>query len=116
MKGGLRVVPSSTPTTPLPRETSRYIGFITPRCLWPEGILPSRGATDTGSLWCIMTSSPGDDRYCHRCGSALERRQVGDKVLPVCPHCGNTVFSNPKLAVAVIVEIEGKLLLQRRAR
>ncbi len=53
--------------------------------------------------------------HCQGCGTALQRRRVQGKTLPVCPNCGLIVFLNPKLAVAVIVEMDGKLLLQRRA-
>ncbi|MBI2872247.1 MAG: NUDIX domain-containing protein [Chloroflexi bacterium] len=41
--------------------------------------------------------------------------EVRGTTRPVCSRCGAVVYLNPKLAVAVIVEMDGKLLLQRRA-
>lgn len=53
-------------------------------------------------------------RYCVRCGQKLERRQVYGAERPVCPACGNIHFLDPKVAVAVVVELEGRILLIQR--
>lgn len=53
-------------------------------------------------------------RYCPRCAAALEERVVGEKLRPQCPNCGHVVFPDPKVAVAVVVGKEGKVLLTKR--
>jgi 8-oxo-dGTP diphosphatase len=55
-------------------------------------------------------------RYCANCGHLLGEREVGGKVRPACPACGTVVFADPKLAVAVIIEREGRVLMGRRAQ
>ena len=50
-------------------------------------------------------------RYCVRCGTLLERRWVYGAERPVCPACGYTHFLDPKVAVAVVVEQDGRVLL-----
>jgi 8-oxo-dGTP diphosphatase len=54
-------------------------------------------------------------RYCATCGAGLTERHVHGRVRPFCAACGRPVFLDPKLAVAVLVTIGGRLLLQRRA-
>ncbi|MGH2523196.1 MAG: NUDIX domain-containing protein, partial [Anaerolineales bacterium] len=53
--------------------------------------------------------------FCVRCGHTLEQRETYGKVRPVCPQCGRVHFIDPKVAVGVVMEREGKLLLIRRA-
>jgi 8-oxo-dGTP diphosphatase len=55
-------------------------------------------------------------RYCSNCGQALGEREVGGKVRPACPACGMVVFEDPKLAVAVLIERDGQMLMGRRSR
>ena len=50
-------------------------------------------------------------RFCVRCGHELERRDVYGASRPVCPDCGYIHFLDPKVAVAVVIEQEGKILL-----
>ncbi|MDQ3043598.1 MAG: NUDIX hydrolase [Chloroflexota bacterium] len=54
--------------------------------------------------------------YCQQCGSLNAERLVDGRMRPVCqnPDCGAVTFLDPKLAVAVIIEREGKLLMGRR--
>lgn len=52
--------------------------------------------------------------YCSRCGHELGEREVGGRVRPACPVCGLVVYEDPKLAVAVLIEQDGRLLLGRR--
>ncbi|HEU5431547.1 MAG TPA: NUDIX hydrolase [Thermomicrobiales bacterium] len=54
------------------------------------------------------------DIYCQRCGAATEERFADGKFRPVCPACGQVVYLDPKLAVAVVIERDGRLLLGRR--
>jgi ADP-ribose pyrophosphatase YjhB (NUDIX family) len=53
-------------------------------------------------------------RFCLQCGSALRRRVAFGRRRPVCPRCGYTHFDDPKLAVGVLAERRGRLLLVRR--
>jgi ADP-ribose pyrophosphatase YjhB (NUDIX family) len=53
-------------------------------------------------------------KYCLHCGQAMAYRQIQGAVRPVCPACGRIFFIDPKVAVAVIIEREGELLLIRR--
>ncbi|MCC7362587.1 MAG: NUDIX hydrolase [Anaerolineales bacterium] len=52
--------------------------------------------------------------YCLRCGHALEVRPAAGALRPVCPQCGRVHFFDPKVAVGVIVERAGRLLLIQR--
>ena len=53
-------------------------------------------------------------RYCLACGSRMGRADVEGRSMPVCPSCGRVHFRDPKVAAAVLVEKEGKILLVRR--
>lgn len=54
-------------------------------------------------------------RYCGSCGALVEQRVAYGRVRPVCPACGRIHFLDPKVAAAVLLEREGKILLVRRA-
>ena len=54
-------------------------------------------------------------RYCSNCGALVEQREAYGRVRPVCPACGRIHFLDPKVAAAVLLEREGKILLVRRA-
>ncbi len=54
-------------------------------------------------------------KYCTQCGHAVEERNVYDRLRPVCPACNFIHFIDPKVAAAVLIEQEGKVLLTRRA-
>ncbi len=53
-------------------------------------------------------------RYCLRCGSALRIQEYAGKDRPVCPECGWVYFPDPKVAVAAVIERDGKLLFVQR--
>ena len=55
--------------------------------------------------------------YCSHCGSPVEFRIPQGDSLPrfVCPACHTIHYQNPKVVVGCIPEIEGKILLCRRA-
>jgi mutator protein MutT len=53
--------------------------------------------------------------FCQNCGGQTEIQLVGDHERPVCTSCGRVTFLDPKLAVAVLIERNGKILLGRRA-
>jgi ADP-ribose pyrophosphatase YjhB (NUDIX family) len=52
--------------------------------------------------------------FCPRCGVRVELRQAFGRERPVCPQCGYVHFHDPKVAVGVVVEQDGKLLLTKR--
>lgn len=53
--------------------------------------------------------------YCLLCGARLISAERFGKMRKVCPACGWTHFTDPKVAAAVLVERDGKILLVRRA-
>lgn len=52
--------------------------------------------------------------YCPRCGTAIVHEERFGRVRPVCPQCGWIHFVDPKVAAAVLVIQEGRVLLVRR--
>jgi ADP-ribose pyrophosphatase YjhB (NUDIX family) len=58
--------------------------------------------------------SDSDFNYCPRCGAAVNHEERYGKVRPVCPQCGWIHFVDPKVAAAVLIEQEGRVLLVRR--
>jgi mutator protein MutT len=55
-----------------------------------------------------------DAIHCQRCGEITETRAVEGRQRPVCVGCGSVTYLDPKLAVAVVVERSGRILLGRR--
>jgi 8-oxo-dGTP diphosphatase len=53
--------------------------------------------------------------YCPRCGTKVNHEELYGKVRPVCPQCKWIHFVDPKVAAAVLIEQEGRVLLVRRA-
>jgi ADP-ribose pyrophosphatase YjhB (NUDIX family) len=56
-----------------------------------------------------------DAKYCLRCGTGLVDSVRFGRVRRVCPACDWIYFTDPKVAAAVLVEQDGKVLLVRRA-
>jgi 8-oxo-dGTP diphosphatase len=54
------------------------------------------------------------DQYCAACGSLTEERLVEGCNRPVCTACGQVVYLDPKLAVAVLIARDGRILLGKR--
>jgi 8-oxo-dGTP diphosphatase len=52
--------------------------------------------------------------YCRECGHALEQRPAFGKLRSVCPNCGYTHFEDPKVAVGVVVDMDGGIVLGKR--
>ena len=52
--------------------------------------------------------------FCPRCGTAVVYEEKFGMIRPVCPQCGWIHFVDPKVAEAVLVEREGRVLLVRR--
>jgi 8-oxo-dGTP diphosphatase len=53
-------------------------------------------------------------KYCMRCGSTMQERLLFERPRPVCPACGWIHFSDPKVAVEILVEEQSKILLVKR--
>ena len=56
----------------------------------------------------------GIDMYCQRCGEPTEQREIDGRLRPVCVACGAVTWLDPKVAVAVVIERDGKILLGLR--
>jgi 8-oxo-dGTP diphosphatase len=52
--------------------------------------------------------------YCQQCGGETRMQQVEERSRPVCIVCGAVTYFDPKLAVAVVIERDGKLLMGKR--
>jgi ADP-ribose pyrophosphatase YjhB (NUDIX family) len=52
--------------------------------------------------------------YCPRCATPLHHEQRFGTMRPVCPQCGWIHFVDPKVAAAVLIEQDGRVLLVRR--
>jgi 8-oxo-dGTP diphosphatase len=55
-----------------------------------------------------------DHAYCTSCGAATDERMVEGRARPVCTACGRIAYLDPKLAVAVLIARDGRILLGRR--
>jgi len=53
-------------------------------------------------------------KFCPRCGTETVNQDRYGKYRPVCPNCGWIHFADPKVAAAVLIEQEGRVLLVRR--
>src|SRR5687767_12433436 len=53
-------------------------------------------------------------RFCIECGTALETRQVFGRERPACPACEHVHFEDPKVAVGVVAERDGAILMTQR--
>lgn len=53
--------------------------------------------------------------FCQRCGAPTEERNVDGRLRPVCTGCGAVTWLDPKVAVTVVIERDGHVLLGKRA-
>lgn len=53
-------------------------------------------------------------KFCPRCGYQVTHAEKFGSVRPVCPQCGWIYFVDPKVAAAVLVEKDSRVLLVRR--
>jgi 8-oxo-dGTP diphosphatase len=53
--------------------------------------------------------------YCPSCGTATELRPMDGRLRPYCETCQRPWFEDPKVAAAVVVTADDKVLLVRRA-
>jgi len=59
-------------------------------------------------------NNPSRIQFCVQCGTAVTTREMFGRLRPVCPACGWIHFADPKVAVAVVVIQDGRVLLTRR--
>jgi len=52
--------------------------------------------------------------FCPRCGTPLQQSELFGRLRPACPECRWVYFADPKVAVAVLIVHQGKVLLARR--
>jgi 8-oxo-dGTP diphosphatase len=52
--------------------------------------------------------------YCAACGALTEERLIEGRMRPVCAVCGQVAYLDPKLAVAVIIFRDDRVLLGKR--
>lgn len=62
----------------------------------------------------IEQSMAPAQRHCVACGALTVERLVESRPRPVCPVCGTVAYADPKLAVAVLIARNGRVLLGRR--
>jgi len=57
-------------------------------------------------------------KYCSECGHSIERRWIAEQGREryVCPSCGLTYYTNPRVIVGCLVYCGAKILLCRRAQ
>ncbi len=53
--------------------------------------------------------------YCPQCGNKLQTTLIHGRQRPVCPSCGYVVYLDPKVGAGAVVELDGKVVLVRRA-
>ena len=53
-------------------------------------------------------------KFCPRCGTAVALQEIFGKMRPVCPRCEWIHFDDPKVAAAVLIEQNGRVLLVQR--
>jgi molybdenum cofactor cytidylyltransferase len=61
------------------------------------------------------TGAPDVPRFCQRCAAEIGFKEIHQRLRPWCPNCGFTYYYDPKVATAVVVEIDGQVVLQQRA-
>lgn len=59
-------------------------------------------------------SAPPRIAFCPLCGERMETRQVGDRARRVCTACGYVHYTDPKVGVGALVQLDGRVLLVQR--
>jgi ADP-ribose pyrophosphatase YjhB (NUDIX family) len=60
-------------------------------------------------------AAPDTIHYCPSCGQPVITKEIEGQIRPYCVTCDRAYFQDPKVAAAVLVENEGKVLLVKRA-
>jgi 8-oxo-dGTP diphosphatase len=59
-------------------------------------------------------NNTGRISFCTQCGAVLRQEEKFGRLRPICPECGWIYFADPKVAVAVVVRENNRVLLTRR--
>lgn len=59
-------------------------------------------------------AAPDTLNFCPFCGEHLQEKSFEGRMRPFCSRCDRPFFQDPKVAAAVLVEQEGKVLLVKR--
>jgi ADP-ribose pyrophosphatase YjhB (NUDIX family) len=59
-------------------------------------------------------AAPEIFNFCPFCGNHIMEREVEGQLRPYCDSCDRPFFQDPKVAAAILVEQEGKVLLVKR--
>ena len=54
-------------------------------------------------------------RFCYRCSSPMSPQLLEGRLRPVCTACRAVFFLDPKVVAAVVADIDGKIVMIRRA-
>src|SRR5215212_1858236 len=74
----------------------------------------SRAVEESRKIQLPLDSSTSLLVFCAACGSPTEERGVEGDARPVCISCGQVVYLDPKLAVAVLIARDNRILLGKR--
>tara|TARA_B100001964_G_C14151002_1_gene562030 strand:+ start:300 stop:797 length:498 start_codon:yes stop_codon:yes gene_type:complete len=56
-----------------------------------------------------------EDRYCSFCARLLDKTLIQGVERPTCLKCRRVIYYDPKLAVTVVIEVNGKVIMVKRA-
>lgn len=59
-------------------------------------------------------TDPSEVKFCIRCGNPTRNDFLFGQPRPTCTECGWIFFTDPKVAAAVLVEVDHRVLLTRR--
>ena len=67
------------------------------------------------AAFAVKILMPSEINFCPRCGTPITLENKFGKTRAVCPACGWIHFADPKVAAAVLIEQDGRVLLVRRS-
>ena len=59
-------------------------------------------------------AAPDSIQFCPTCGRPIGHKEVSGRMRPYCDYCGRVFFQDPKVAAAVLIEKDGKVMLVKR--
>jgi 8-oxo-dGTP diphosphatase len=62
----------------------------------------------------LATSLESAARFCERCGTALVKRAIEDRLRPCCLGCGFVAYPDPKIAAGIILAPNNEIILLKR--
>src|SRR5258706_1574886 len=108
---------------PAPRRCPRGHGAGTPKVCAPPCATPSFASTprpatfvaclDLRRVRPVQSTSVG--HFCVNCGAALVPRVIDGREVEACANDSFVLWRDPKVAAAVVVEVDGGIVLGRRS-